>query len=81
MSTESEEERIARWERDEARRKALHRSRMRWWRHMREYVSMKRLFVNGLVRYGANLTPDEHPPWKGPSNWWPKHTFTGGIHE
>ena len=117
MSTESEDERIARWERDEARRKALHRHRMRWWKHAREYVSMKRLFVNRLVGDDFNAAyrrqwvdflsglrhpdpvadpvrssavsaprgqaeiPDSHPPWSGPSNWWPKHTYTGSIHE
>lgn len=72
MSTEGEEERLARWERWALEDAAKHRRRMRWWRHMREYVSMKRLFVNGLV---ADRPLPDHPPWSPPSNWWPRYRW------
>ena len=87
MSTESDDERYARWQRDEERRAAIHRRRMRWWKHAREYLSLKRLLVSGLVRcpqcadtaIQRTLTADtaiqrSQLPDHPPwsSNWWPR---------
>jgi hypothetical protein len=71
VSTESEDERIARWERDEARRAAAHRRRMRWWKHAREYVVMRSFIRAGLIKRQPEKLPD-HPPWSHDRNWWPR---------
>ena len=89
MSTESEDERIERWARNEARKGALHRRRMRWWKHAREYLSLKRLVSGNLLcspsadtAIHRTITTDaaiqrsqlpDHPPWSAASNWWPRH--------
>lgn len=54
-------ERAARWY------AAKHRRRMRWWKHAREYLSLKRLITQNLYR--PVQPPDKHPPWSDPSNW------------
>ena len=69
-----------------ARRAALHRSRMRWWKHAREYVVLRSLIRAGLIKRQpdrppvADKLPDhppwshDHPPWSLPSNWRTDHT-------
>ena len=68
-------ERWERWDAQERRRKtAHHRSRMRWWKHAREYLAMRRLIAGGLIKGSATKAEQlpDHPPWSHDRNWWPK---------
>lgn len=77
-----EDDAIERWERwaaDDRRRKAAHlRSRMRWWRHARDYLVMRRLVTDGLIKRKDEVVDlavpaiPAHPPWSIPSNWLPQ---------
>jgi hypothetical protein len=78
VSLETEDDAIERWQRwdreDRAKRAAHHRSRMRWWKHARDYLAMRRLVRDGLIQR-KDAKPEQlpdHPPWSCDRNWWPR---------